>query len=133
MYSPEDLLAPARLRLPRLWTKGGIAALFWLLSAAITVYWPNGARDWPYSQLWAEINTAIAILLLALTLTYRHWVGRLPRLNPAAEWLIALPVLLGSWQILTAKLLLTPVPFFVPPTASMQVLHHHWPRLLDRP
>ena len=131
MYSPDDLLAPARLRLPRIWSKGGIAALFWLISAAITIYWPNGARDWPYSLLWAEINTGIAVLLLVLTLSYRHWVSRLPRLNHAAAWLIALPVLLSSWQILTAKLLVLPVPFFAPPQALLQVFHDDWPRLLD--
>ena len=131
MYSPDDLLAPARLRLPRIWSKGGIAALFWLISAAITIYWPNGARDWPYSLLWAEINTGIAVLLLVLTLSYRHWVSRLPRLNHAAAWLIALPVLLSSWQILTARLLVLPVPFFAPPQALLQVFHDDWPRLLD--
>ena len=131
MYSPDDLLAPTRLRLPRIWSKGGIAALCWLISAAITIYWPNGARDWPYSLLWAEINTGIAVLLLVLTLSYRHWVSRLPRLNHAAAWLIALPVLLSSWQILTAKLLVLPVPFFAPPQALLQVFHDDWPRLLD--
>ncbi|WP_294904382.1 ABC transporter permease [Tatumella sp. UBA2305] len=131
MYSPDNLASPARPGISGLWTKGGIAALFWLVSAAITLYWPDGARDWPYSQLWAEINTAIALILLVLTLTFRHWVNHLPHLKTAAAWLIALPVLLSSWQILTAKLLVLPVPFFAPPQALLQVFHDDWPRLLD--
>lgn len=33
--------------------------------------------------------------------------------------------------MLTAKLLLLPVPFFAPPQALLQVFHDDWPRLLD--
>lgn len=131
MSSPDHLIAPAGLTLPRLWNKGAIAALAWLVSAAITRYWPNGARDWPYSQLWAEINVTIGLLLLLLTVTYRHWVTALPRLRVAAAWLIALPLLLSGWQLLTAKLLVLPVLFFAPPQALLQVFHDDWPRLLD--
>lgn len=131
MFSPDDVIARPRLALPRLWGKGVTAAVFWLASAAVTLYWPNGIRNWPYSQLWAEINIAIALLLFGFSLTFRHWSPRLPWLSHAAAWLIALPVLFSAWQLLTAKLLILPVPFFAPPQALLQVFHDDWPRLLD--
>ncbi len=45
--------------------------------------------------------------------------------------LIALPVLLGIWEVLTAKLGLLPVPFFAPPQALLDVYVEDWPRLLE--
>ena len=131
MSSPEAVFdRPARL-LPPLWAQGVIAAGAWLASAAITQYWPDGSRLWPYSQLWAECHAGIALLLLILSLTFRQWSLHLPRLKYAGAWLIALPVLLSVWQLLTAKLLILPVPFFAPPQALIQVFHDDWPRLFD--
>jgi NitT/TauT family transport system permease protein len=42
-----------------------------------------------------------------------------------------LPILLGAWELLTAKLGLLPVPFFAPPQALLDVYVEDWPRLAD--
>ena len=131
MFSPDEVINAQRLVLPRVWLKGAIAALAWFASAAITRYWPDAARTWPYSTLWAEINATLGVLLLIITLSYSRWSTHWPRLRHAAGWLIALPLLLSAWQLLTAKLLVLPVPFFAPPQALLQVFHDDWPRLLD--
>ena len=131
MFSPDEVINAQRLVLPRVWLKGAIAALAWFASAAITRYWPDAARTWPYSTLWAEINATFGVLLLIITLSYSRWSAHWPRLRHAAGWLIVLPLLLSAWQLLTAKLLVLPVPFFAPPQALLQVFHDDWPRLLD--
>lgn len=131
MFSPDEVITAQRLVLPRVWLKGAIAALAWFASAAITHYWPDAARTWPYSTLWAEINATFGVLLVIITLSYSRWSAHWPRLRHAAGWLIALPLLLSAWQLLTAKLLVLPVPFFAPPQALLQVFHDDWPRLLD--
>jgi len=131
MFSPDQVITEQRLVLPRVWLKGAIATLAWFASAAITRYWPDAARNWPYSTLWAEINATLGVLLLIMTLSYSRWSAHWPQLRHAAGWLIALPLLLSAWQLLTAKLLLLPVPFFAPPQALLQVFHDDWPRLLD--
>lgn len=131
MFSPDEVITAQRLVLPRVWLKGAIAALAWFASAAITRYWPDAARTWPYSTLWAEINATLGVLLLIITLSYSRWSAHWPRLRHAAGWLIVLPLLLSAWQLLTAKLLVLPVPFFAPPQALLQVFHDDWPRLLD--
>ncbi|MGK9518157.1 ABC transporter permease, partial [Salmonella enterica subsp. enterica] len=53
------------------------------------------------------------------------------RLQKAGPWLIALPVLLGIWELLTAKLALLPVPFFAPPQALLAVYVEDYARLAD--
>ena len=53
------------------------------------------------------------------------------RLKNAGPWLIALPVLLGIWELLTAKLALLPVPFFAPPQALLAVYIEDYARLAD--
>lgn len=53
------------------------------------------------------------------------------RLRTAGPWLIALPVLLGIWELLTAKLALLPVPFFAPPQALLAVYVEDYARLAD--
>ncbi|MNE64565.1 hypothetical protein D3C80_1599840 [compost metagenome] len=52
-----------------------------------------------------------------------------PGLHGAGPWLLAAPLLLGVWQLLTAKLGWLPVPFFAPPQALLEVYLEDWQRL----
>lgn len=54
-----------------------------------------------------------------------------PTLRSAGPWLVALALLLGLWEIVTAKLGWLPAPFFAPPQNLIEVYGDDWPRLLD--
>jgi NitT/TauT family transport system permease protein len=53
----------------------------------------------------------------------------LPRLFRSGPWLIALALLLGMWESVTAKLNLLPRPFFVTPQSLLEVYADDWVRL----
>ena len=53
----------------------------------------------------------------------------LPRLARIGPWLIALALLLGAWELVTAKLALLPRPFFATPQSLLEVYTDDWPRL----
>lgn len=102
-----------------LWRQGVVAALAWALLGALTWLWPNkpiGFSDWAYTTEFAVLSLAIAVALALVAL--RGW---LPRLHAAGAWLIAAPLLLGVWQLLTAKLGVLPPPFFAPPQSLLEV------------
>ena len=102
-----------------LWRQGVVAALAWALLGALTLLWPNkpiGFSDWAYTTEFAVLSLAIAVALALIAL--RGW---LPRLHATGAWLIAAPLLLGLWQLLTAKLGVLPPPFFAPPQSLLEV------------
>jgi NitT/TauT family transport system permease protein len=113
------------------WLQGLLAAAFWLATALLIVYMPNATRTWPMTQGLANLCLIVTGLIL-LAVIVRRWSRRLAartaRLGP---WLIALPILLSVWELLTAKLAWLPVPFFAPPQALLDVYVDDWPRLAD--
>jgi NitT/TauT family transport system permease protein len=50
------------------------------------------------------------------------WFGWLPRIRRIAPWMLALALLVGVWETITAKLGLLPMPFFPPPQALLEVV-----------
>lgn len=123
----ERLNTPA----PPFWLQGLLAAAFWLATALLIVYMPNATRTWPMTQGLANL-CLIVTGLIVLAVIVRRWsrplAVRTARLGP---WLIALPILLSVWELLTAKLAWLPVPFFAPPQALLDVYVDDWPRLAD--
>ncbi|MCQ2993592.1 ABC transporter permease [Pseudomonas syringae group sp. J309-1] len=118
--------APARF-----WRQGTVAVVAWIGVALLIAYFPNATRNWPMTQGLANLCLAIAALI-GLAGILGHWFPVVQRrAYPAGAWLIALPVLLGIWELLTAKLALLPVPFFAPPQALLDVYVEDWPRLAD--
>ena len=119
-----------------LWRAGVIAALAWALAAALTLFWPNaesGFTEWAYTAEAGWVLTGVAVVLLALALA-SPWLGDnrlLQRLRPAGPWLVALGVLFGLWEVLTAKTGSLPTPFFAPPTALAEVFIDDWRRLSE--
>lgn len=111
------------------WRSGLFAAAAWLAFALFTERYPNGGRDWPYTEELVGASLVIAALLALIALLPGPTSRLAQRLRPAGQWLIALPLLLGVWQLATAKLVLLPVPFFAPPQALVEVYAEDWPRL----
>lgn len=129
-YSAE-LPRRATVRPFAVWKTGLLAASGWLAFALYSSEAPNAIRDWPYTRELANLSLAIAALLALIALLPGPVVRLADRLRPAGPWLIALPLLLGLWQLATAKLGLLPVPFFAPPQALLEVYAEDWPRLAE--
>ncbi|MCA1324106.1 ABC transporter permease [Herbaspirillum sp. alder98] len=114
------------------WGLGLLAATGWLALALITLRWPNkvvGFSDWAYTDEFGYAAATVAVLLAALALGGRRAGALLHLLRPAGQWLLALPLLLGLWEVLTAKLGVLPAPFFAPPQSLIEVYGEDWPRL----
>ncbi|MNZ33318.1 hypothetical protein D3C78_506630 [compost metagenome] len=123
---------PARFAVPgafRVWPVGLLAAVAWLALGLFTANWPNAVREWPLTQALASACLAFAGLLTLAALSWRYWRVVWPGLHGAGPWLLAAPLLLGVWQLLTAKLGWLPVPFFAPPQALLEVYLEDWQRL----
>lgn len=133
IYSAEILreLREERRRPFSLWATGLLAASAWLAFALYCELAPNATRTWPYTRELTHGSIAIAVLLALLALLPGPTTRLANRLRPASQWLIALPLLLGLWQLATAKLALLPVPFFAPPQALLEVYAEDWPRLAE--
>lgn len=133
MSSIEMTAGVERLNTPAnpFWLQGLLAAAFWLATALLVVYVPNASRSWPMTQGLANlclIVTGLIVLAVILRRWSRPLAVRTARLGP---WLIALPLLLSVWELLTAKLAWLPVPFFAPPQALLDVYVDDWRRLAD--
>ncbi|MBC2381375.1 ABC transporter permease subunit [Pseudomonas sp. WS 5106] len=115
----------------RLWGQGVAVVAAWLAVALLISYWPNAIRNWPMTQGLANICVGVAALFVVLSVVGRRLSRLGTRLRTAGPWLIALPVLLGIWELFTAKLALLPVPFFAPPQALLAVYVEDYARLAD--
>ncbi|MCF5665889.1 MULTISPECIES: ABC transporter permease [Pseudomonas fluorescens group] len=111
--------------------QGAAVVTAWLAVALLISYWPNATRHWPMTQGLANLCVGVAVLFLVLSLLGRRLSRLGLRLRNAGPWLIALPLLLGLWELLTAKLALLPVPFFAPPQALLAVYIEDYARLAD--
>ncbi len=132
---PAGALPAAALRQP-LWRAGLLAAIVWALAAVATLFWPNadsGFTEWTYTQEAGWLLTAVAVLLLAAALASPWLAGNrlLEQVRPAGPWIVAIGVLIGLWEVLTAKTASLPTPFFAPPTALAEVFIDDWRRLSD--
>ena len=109
---------------------GGLAAaVAWLAAALLTALWvdrPDG--DWNYTQNLAIAFGALAIAIAATTVAGVQFAVLRP-VRRIAPWLSVLAVLTGTWEVVTAKLGLLPMPFFPPPQAILEVLIDDWARL----
>ncbi|MEN5031871.1 ABC transporter permease subunit [Pseudomonas sp. Ps21-P2] len=133
MSSVELAAGVERLKHPagRFWLHGVVAAAVWLAAALLIVYLPNATRLWPMTQGLANLCLIMSGLIL-LAVTAARWSPRIAaRTQTLGPWLIALPILLTIWELLTAKFGVLPVPFFAPPQALLDVYVEDWPRLAD--
>lgn len=127
--------APPVLQAPLpggIWRTGLVAVLAWLALGVLTLAWPNkpiGFSDWAFTEAFGIAALVAALPLLAVALLGPR-AGRIGRtLRPAGQWLVAAPLLLALWELLTAKLGLLPPPFFAPPQSLIEVVAEDWSRL----
>lgn len=117
---------------PALWA----AALLWWALVALMVIVPDKPQGFAAPRFVDQTHAlfgGLAALLSVLTLAASASPGlRIWRpLRRSGRWLIALAVLLGIWEYVTAKQALLPAPFFAPPRALIEAYATDWPRLLD--
>ncbi|TFY87694.1 ABC transporter permease subunit [Pseudomonas kairouanensis] len=115
----------------KFWGQGAAVVAAWLAVALLISYWPNAVRNWPMTQGLANVCVGVAAVFVVLSVVGRRVTRLGTRLRTAGPWLIALPVLLAIWELLTAKLALLPVPFFAPPQALLAVYVEDYARLAD--
>lgn len=94
----------------------------WLLAAVITWKWPD-ADDFPATNEFAVFQLVIGLALVAL--------GATGYLKNRAPWALTLGVGFGAWEVVQAKLLLLPRPFFGTPQDLLDVFLTDWKRLGD--
>lgn len=111
------------------WRSGLLAAASWLAYALFVHLAPDGGRDWAYGEELIIGSLVIAVVLAVVALLPGPFIRLATWLSPAGKWLVALPLVLGLWSLLTAKLVALPVPFFAPPQALIEVFAEDWPRL----
>lgn len=114
------------------WRAGLVATATWLALGVLVLRWPNkevGFSDWAYTDEFGYAALAAAALLALLSLGGRVAAPVTALLRPAGQWLVALPLLLGVWEVLTAKLGILPTPFFAPPQSLVEVYGEDWARL----
>lgn len=108
-------LAPAMLWQ---WLAGPV----WLLAALLTWKLPD-RDDFPDTGQFAILLLAVGLCLLALT--------AIGRLKERAPWALVLGLGLGAWEVIQAKFLLLPRPFFGTPQDLLDVFLTDWKRLGD--
>jgi NitT/TauT family transport system permease protein len=108
------------------WRCGVLAAGAWLATAWFTAQWPDvGAVE--SAGLLAACMAAVGFALVGASVTSIYL--DLPRLVRTGPWLVALALLLGLWELVTAKLDLLPRPFFATPQSLIEVYVDDWARL----
>lgn len=122
----------ARRIAPALWG----AIFFWWALVALMVIVPDKPQGFAAPrfvqqthELFAGLATLLSVLALGSSLTPNRAVWQ--PLKRSGRWLIALAILIGLWEYVTAKLALLPAPFFAPPRALIEAYATDWPRLLD--
>lgn len=112
----------------RFWWCGTVATVAWLAVAALADRWPDSGEVGP-TALFAGCMAAVGFALLGATIS--GLCIDLPRLVRAGPWLVALALVLGLWELASAKLNLLPRPFFATPQSLLEVYLDDWPRLAD--
>ncbi|MFK3819790.1 ABC transporter permease [Pseudomonas sp. NPDC089407] len=119
----------AKARAFAVWRGGLMAALAWVAFALFALFYPDGGKPWPFTQELAFAAAGTGALLALIALLPGAFQRLVRRLRPAGAWLAALPLLLSLWLLVTAKVVLLPVPFFAPPQALIEVFVDDWARL----
>ena len=103
----------------RIWRCGALAAVAWLVIAWFTARWPDAGDVGPAGLLAGCMAT---IGLDAGGSEARQYLRRSATACPRqVHGSIALALLLGLWELVTAKLDLLPRPFFATPQSLIEV------------
>jgi NitT/TauT family transport system permease protein len=113
----------------RLWVETLTAGATWLVAATVTLRW-HDAIPWERTNLLGELEYAVGFALIVIGLVGRSFPF-FNRVRSLAAWLIAIPISLLIWEVLTAKLALLPLPFFAPPQSVLEAFTDDWRKLAD--
>ena len=126
----QGAVGSAATSVPRSRLGGGVAVAAWLAAALLTGLRPDlPESDWAYTGDLAIAQGAIAVAIALATIAGPRFAG-FRRLQMVAPWLVALAVFFATWEAITAKLGLLPLPFFPPPQAILEVVLEDGTRLL---
>jgi len=112
----------------RIWRGGALASIIWLITAGLTMQWPDAGDAGPTAILACGMTVIGLGLLIGSVANIYVDLSGLSRIGP---WAIAVALLLACWELITAKLDLLPRPFFVSPQSLIQVYLDDWQRLAD--
>jgi NitT/TauT family transport system permease protein len=113
------------------WYVGLTAALFWAAAASVTQIMPD-IDDFERTGLLAQIEGGIAAVLLLATVGEALFRVTLPaKPRGSGPWLVLIAAGLTGWELLTAKFLVLPRPFFASPQAMLEVFTDDYVRLGD--
>jgi NitT/TauT family transport system permease protein len=143
---PHAAANEAKAKAPRfrLYRFGLCPVLAWGLLAALTLGLPDKAvgfvETWPYTQEFGLAAAGFALLWLLLTgaASYVHPASQprfltviLTAFRQSVPWLIVLALLLGTWEVLTAKIAYWEPPFFAPPSSMIEAYLTNYAKLAD--
>jgi NitT/TauT family transport system permease protein len=113
------------------WFVGLLAALTWGAAAAVIHSLPD-IDDFERTGLLAQISGGIAAVLFISVVAERLFRFTLPaKLRSAGPWLVMISLALIAWELVTAKYVVLPRPFFASPQALLEVFTDDYPRLGD--
>jgi NitT/TauT family transport system permease protein len=112
------------------WRQGLVAGGIWLAAAFVTTQWRDSLHR-ERTSLLGTLEFAAGVALILTSFAARRHRRLFDRVLPLGAWLIAIPVLLLIWEVVTAKLELLPLPFFAPPQSILEVFTDDWRRLGD--
>ncbi|PZV37199.1 ABC transporter permease [Mesorhizobium kowhaii] len=119
--------APAQ-RGTGIWVLGLAAAASWVGVAALIELWPEIIPQ-PYGRELAIISLVIALGLVIVAATGRLFGVAAITTRYYGPWFVAAAIVVGGWEIVTAKAGLLPVPFFSSPQSILEVFFDDWGRL----
>ena len=124
----QDRAAGPAGRLPwqRLWRSDAWVVISWVAMAALTAFWSDAGEVGPTGLLAACMAIVAAA---ALGVTIANLFFNLATAVLGGARLVALALVLGLWELVTAKLDLLPRPFFATPQSLIEVYVDDWQRL----
>ena len=124
----QDRAAGPTVRLPwqRLWRSDAWVVISWVAMAALTAFWSDAGEVGPTGLLAACMAIVAAA---ALGVTIANLFFNLATAVLGGARLVALALVLGLWELVTAKLDLLPRPFFATPQSLIEVYVDDWQRL----
>jgi NitT/TauT family transport system permease protein len=114
-----------------LWLIGLVAAAAWF-GAAIVIGGLPDIDDFERTDMLAHLAEGVAGLLLVFAIGERVLRFTIPaKLRGTGPWLLFLALALTAWELVTAKFVILPRPFFASPQALLEVFTDDYPRLGD--
>ena len=116
----------------QVWRTGVLASFAWAALGSLTLAWPNheaGFTDWAFTSEFGVAALFVALVLVVWSVLAPKGGRWSSSARAAGQWLVAAPLLITLWEVLTAKLGALPPPFFAPPQSLIEVVHEDWSRL----